>query len=227
MYRKGVCTLTQVGIRTTDFAVPIACPGREWAKPIFLRGVLQGSSGGCRRVDVCSTIAMFFPGLWILGPSMWMSLGCLWVSLGVCGWAVALAECSSLPCRFLQNVCDSGTCTVPPLKHGFPMSWRTWFSSTWMNAALLVSPLPLGSSLDISNSMVHLLEKLLRLSEHMLSSSTLPLAQYSGRPMQRLSLLQKAAVGKKELFNNGISFIKVAAKETGLVKRRKAKAWKK
>jgi len=96
-----------------------------------------------------------------------------------------------------------------------------------MNAALLVSPLPLGSSLDISNSMVHLLEKLLRLSEHMLSSSTLPLAQYSGRPMQRLSLLQKAAVGKKELFNNGISFIKVAAKETGLVKRRKAKAWKK
>lgn len=66
------------------------------------------------------------------------------------------------------------------------------------NAALLVSHLPLYSRLDISNRVVHLLEKLLGLSEHMLSSSRLPLAQYSGRSMQQFSLLQNAAVGKEE-----------------------------
>lgn len=67
-----------------------------------------------------------------------------------------------------------------------------------INAASLVSPLPLGSRLDISNKVVHILEKLLGLLEHMLSRSGLAPAQYSGRPKQQLSLLQTAAVGKVE-----------------------------
>ena len=88
MYRKGVHTLTQAGIWTTDFAVPIACHGREWAKGMFLHVVSQGSSGSCRHVDMCSIIAMFFPRLCPRttdpGTKGVDVLGCPWMSLDVC-----------------------------------------------------------------------------------------------------------------------------------------------
>ena len=86
--QKGVLTLTQAGIWTTDFAVPIACHGREWAKGMFLHVVLRGSSGGCRHVDMCSIIAMFFPRLCPRttdpGTKGVDVLGCPWMSLDVC-----------------------------------------------------------------------------------------------------------------------------------------------
>ena len=67
MYRKRVHTLTQAGIWTTDFAVLIACHGREG---MFLHVVSRGSSRGRRHADVCSTVGTLFPGLFsqTVGP---------------------------------------------------------------------------------------------------------------------------------------------------------------
>lgn len=53
-----------------------------------------------------------------------------------------------------QDLCGRGTRTMPPLKDGLHV--------LEMNAAPLVGPLPLCSRLDVSNRVVHLLEKLLQ-----------------------------------------------------------------